>query len=478
MNALAALLLTVLAMIDFATPRPLADAIASLSEKTPIGAALRSADWRRVPLALRQRAFFSAAVESARFLQTAQDRLLELVRLQRRKLADGTKGAFLSRARFIAELRGMANELGVDTRRDGDDTDTLADITSDARLGLIFDIQTQQAAEFAKWKMEQDPDVLDAFPAQELIRVEDREVPRDWLKRWSDAGGTLREGRMIALKNDPIWMKLSRFGTPYPPFDFNSGMGLDDIGRDEAERLGLLQPTDRVQPASEDFNATLKASVRGLSTRLRTALKTIFDEQIDIAGDEARWNSNTDHEARRAFDRDLARSVFARSQASLATARSGELRQPESGALQAAIEREWSAQIGAVAAGRKPLFHEQLGVADSARKAAALADSLPSGVEARAIGEHLYVWRPDSLPVSIEEAHRLSLADENGELLGYGARSMNEPGALLVLLRDRAGEIIGGFRSRLAEARQWARRRANDYRIAWDEPITAEVFDR
>jgi hypothetical protein len=31
--------------------------------------------------------------------------------------------------------------------------------------------------------------------------------------------------RMIARKDSPIWEALSRFGTPYPPFDFNSGCG-------------------------------------------------------------------------------------------------------------------------------------------------------------------------------------------------------------------------------------------------------------
>lgn len=39
---------------------------------------------------------------------------------------------------------------------------------------------------------------------------------------------------MIALKSDRVWTNFSRFGRPYPPSDFGSGMGVEDIDRDEA----------------------------------------------------------------------------------------------------------------------------------------------------------------------------------------------------------------------------------------------------
>src|SRR5687768_4348562 len=135
-------------MIDFSTPLPLAEAVRSLSDKTPTGSVLRSPEWERVPIALREHAFFSAGVESARSLQTAHDQILDLVKLQRRKLADGSEGAFLSRARFIEEMRSLANGLGIDTRREPGDTETVRDIVSEGRLGLIFDVQTQRAAEY------------------------------------------------------------------------------------------------------------------------------------------------------------------------------------------------------------------------------------------------------------------------------------------------------------------------------------------
>lgn len=66
-------------------------------------------------------------------------------------------------------------------------------------------------------------------------------------------------GRMIALKDDPIWTEISAFGLPYAPFDYNSGMDLRDIDRDEAEALGLLDSGDVVQPERLGFNLGVEA---------------------------------------------------------------------------------------------------------------------------------------------------------------------------------------------------------------------------
>ena len=42
---------------------------------------------------------------------------------------------------------------------------------------------------------------------------------------------------MVALKEDPVWTRISRFGQPWPPFDFNSGMGVEDVSHDELRRV-------------------------------------------------------------------------------------------------------------------------------------------------------------------------------------------------------------------------------------------------
>jgi hypothetical protein len=130
---------------------------------------------------------------------------------------------------------------------------------------------------YGNFVADQDPDRLDAWPAQELYRLESRKVPRDWVGRWLDAGGTpTNDGRMIALKNDPIWSEISDFKLPYPPFAFGSGMWVRDISRSEAQELGIIAPNDEVPPADlPGLNAGLQASVESLSPDLQTALASL-----------------------------------------------------------------------------------------------------------------------------------------------------------------------------------------------------------
>lgn len=269
--------------------RTLPEAIARISARTPIGAALRSREWEGMPLALNERSFFSATVESLRFLSSGKNRLLNEVSGVREKVAKGE--AFFDRSSFIAAMRkiAIAEGIAVDPAKRGG----LQDITSRARLGLIYDMNKMDAQEYARWKAEQDPDVLAAFPAQELIRVEDRAVPRKWLRIWVAAGGRLFSGRMIALKNDPIWRAISRFGRPWPPFDFNSGMGLEDVSRADAEGLGLLGPDDVVTMPEVSFNEALQASIRSLGPMERVLLKQQFGDQIEISDEAVQWRGNT-----------------------------------------------------------------------------------------------------------------------------------------------------------------------------------------
>ena len=108
----------------------------------------------------------------------------------------------------------------------------------------------------------------------------------------------------VALKLSPIWARLSRFGTPYPPFDFNSGMGVEDVGRRKARELGLLEdgsgdgaapPNGGSGPQSPSappsFNANLQATVptmRGDSPEAEW-LRAKFGDQIDIRNGAVKW---------------------------------------------------------------------------------------------------------------------------------------------------------------------------------------------
>ena len=94
---------------------------------------------------------------------------------------------------------------------------------------------------------------------------------------------------MIALKDDPIWTEISAFGTPYPPFDFRSGMWVRDVSRAEAERLGLLAPGQKVESSLPQFNANLEASVANLDSEMQKSLAQSFGGQVAFQEGRARW---------------------------------------------------------------------------------------------------------------------------------------------------------------------------------------------
>jgi len=273
--------------IDLQAPRTLKEAVDSISERTPIGGILRTAEWKHMPLALRQRAFFSAGVYQMQFLNEAKEKLERRINLERGALK-------MNRARFIGDLRTLADEMGMRTT-DPKLREGLQDIGSVRRLELIYDTQISMANGYANWKRKMDPEMLQAFPAQELIRVSSRKVPRQWERRWVAAGGKFYAGRMAALRTDPVWRRISRFGTPYPPFDFNSGMGLRQLSRLQAEDLGLLGPDEELTPDTDDFNEALEASVRDLSADDKQMLENFFGDQVDLTGEVIRWVADKTH---------------------------------------------------------------------------------------------------------------------------------------------------------------------------------------
>ena len=261
------------------------NALQRVLSKTPVAARLTSKEWGDVPLALRERAQLSARVDDLQVTQGIQDLLTDWIKQDPEK-------AFQNRGRFVRDMRVA---MGAPPPEEGQSLiSQMMDITSERRLGLIYDFQTQDAYEYGRWKMGNDPDVIDEFPAQELVRAAGRKVPRDWVQRWTDAGGELVDGRMIALKSDPIWRKISAFGRPWPPFDFGSGMGLDDVSIDEAIDFGLMREGDKIESGEKGFNDDLEASVKGLSGDKKAWLRENFGDQIKVRGDTARWSDTAD----------------------------------------------------------------------------------------------------------------------------------------------------------------------------------------
>jgi len=268
------------------TLNPFKEALQKLAGRSPVGVDFSSSEWADVPLELRERALFSARTTNAAYLQDIKDRveaILNPVTVER----DGqpvTQGLDVATAR--TELKQILKSISYDP---GDKAGTIEDLSSDARLNLVLRHNVQSSQGYGNYLQSQAEGVLDEWPAQELFRAESREEPRDWPTRWMQAGGQIFAGRMIALKSDPIWSEISRFGTPYAPLDYNSGMELRDVDRETAIELGLLQPGATVQRTVEEFNARLTASAADLSPELLDSLQQSFGDQVEIGDGVIRW---------------------------------------------------------------------------------------------------------------------------------------------------------------------------------------------
>lgn len=272
---------------------PLEEAVKYHGAKTPVGSKLRTKDWQRaVPVQIREVAQASAAVESARYLQRIQDGIGDVLSIRR-----NAEGVLTDRSAMIRDLMRIAEDEGLRPPSDSGERGGITDVGSEARTALIYEMQTGSAYGYADWKAGQDEDALDAAPAQELIRAEDRNDKRDWHRRWVEAGGRLTDGtgldgkpgRLIALKTDPVWTKISRFGRAFPPFDFGSGVWVEDVLRPEAEELGVIAADQRVQPQDKPFAENWETSVKDLSPELRQSLQKAFPDTVTIEGDSARW---------------------------------------------------------------------------------------------------------------------------------------------------------------------------------------------
>jgi len=270
-------------------PLPFEEAVSKFGALSPVSSVLKSADWRNVPVALRERAFFSATVESARFLQSGQSEINDFLTGAR---ATNERGeSYLKsggRAQFIERMQQFAIRSGMGPL-DPNDKGTLKDIRSEGRLALVYDTNVKAAQDFGYWKQGQDPDVLDAFPAQRFIRVRLVKKPRAYHRA--------HEGEVHRKDDLTFWLAMNPdFRVPWGPWGFHSGMDVEDVGRREAESIGLVKADeDFTHPAGgkskpeADFNQHLQASTQGLNPKLVHFLKLAFEDQVEIKGDVAVW---------------------------------------------------------------------------------------------------------------------------------------------------------------------------------------------
>ena len=234
---------------------------------------LNSSQWSAVQAGLRDRAFFSAKVDNLRQLSAMRDACA--------KVASGK----LDESQARLAIREVLDKTGY-TPPQGKDGG-IQDLRSQRRLDLIIQTNVAQARGYVRYLEGTSEGALAAFPCQEFLRVERRKAERTtWRTRWERAGGKFFADRMIALKTDRVWTNLSAFHHPWPPFDFNSGMGLRDVGRREAIRYGVISaddPPPKVDPEkrpgfNDDYRETLP--IPGKNDPVWKELEGLFGDQV------------------------------------------------------------------------------------------------------------------------------------------------------------------------------------------------------
>ena len=245
---------------------------------------MKSADWSSIQAGLRDRAFFSATVDDARRLAVMRDAVA--------KVAAGE----LSESQARLAIREALEKTGY-RRPDDVKEGSIRDLYSQRRLDLIIQTNIAEARGYVRYLEGTSEGALAAFPCQELVRTQNRKAPRNWPEIWKGHGGSLYgSGRMIALKTDPIWTAISRFGHPWPPFDFGSGMGVRDVGRREAIRYGVI-PADAPPPKPPKppkFNDGLSAPLpdKKASEFMEDYLQARLGSQVSVQKGVIRFNAD------------------------------------------------------------------------------------------------------------------------------------------------------------------------------------------
>ena len=259
-------------------------------QKALVGSNLDSSQWNQIQAGFRNRAFFSSRVAEVNILAAMRERVA--------KYAEGETDLSKIRMMIRDDLRraNYAPEPGQEN--------TIHDLFSQARLDAIIKTNVAQARGYMQYAEGMSPGAFAAFPAQEFTRIRHSNTPRkDWPQRWAKAGGKVYGGKMIALKDDPVWERLSVFGNPFPPFDWGSGMGVLDVDRKTAIQLGLISDEElrgkiaalREKPAP-DFNANLQATVPVPNLRRDSLCGQIliknFGDQVAIENSVVSWQGN------------------------------------------------------------------------------------------------------------------------------------------------------------------------------------------
>ena len=270
---------------------PAHDAIETLARKGLLPTAYSSEEARdMLARSLRRASVFSARTTNARYVQAIREAVA--------RVQEGGRGNDWPQIRL--ELKDLLAKLGYTPEKGfpGDDKlgippakpGSLRDLSSTLRLELVVRTQEALVRGSAQKARGADPAVLQAFPAWELIRAEERDVPRGspespsigWMRRWQIAGGPppVDGDRMIAPKWHPVWRKLGdsrifddALDVDHPPFCFGSGMGWEAITAEECRDVGVALPAEFQAPDISSFPPDMKMVLDALDRDMRDALR-------------------------------------------------------------------------------------------------------------------------------------------------------------------------------------------------------------
>lgn len=197
---------------------------------------LRTKEWQgnsRLAAWVSERAFFMASVTRHADLQAYRDAAA--------MMAEGRLSLQEARQRVRDALAASGYQAPAGLEG------TIKDLSAVQRMNATLKTNVAMAAGWRDYTRR----LGDAdYPGQELYRGASAIKPRDWDERWKTAAasvgykGVARDGSWIALIDSPVWIALSTFGNPYPPYDWGSHMRVRPVDFDVCVRLGLLTEDD------------------------------------------------------------------------------------------------------------------------------------------------------------------------------------------------------------------------------------------
>jgi len=264
------------------------DGLRYLARRKVFPGPFNSQDWASVAPAIRQRAFFSSTINSARVLHRMRSMLLDWQSGAVETIltpSGATETAFKESG--LAKFREKASELliseGLATPSDFKN-ESIQNVISASRLKLIFNTNTAQAQDFAIYQSRvADPVRINRFPAAEFIRTPGAKVPRTL--------HVANEGAVRRYDDLAFWLAqnsadIGGFGVPWGPWGFNSFMTTFPVSRARAEKLGLVKPGEKIMPPDltqfgvtipSRFNKGVTADVDDITPEIKQqAINTII----------------------------------------------------------------------------------------------------------------------------------------------------------------------------------------------------------